>query len=188
MLESDGGVQPSIRTQGGIIMLPKESAQDPWMGCAWIWTLADDGGGIELKVTLFFIGALLWPLIVDIFASSDCVLNASREEFWHTGCWSCGSEFVLVESIKIDLGLTVLPAVFPQTQPVVGWLTYGYGGLVLGLVRIGVQGGQCGCGCGDVVRFRSSSNNVINRSSFSSISSTCLSVFTILEARLCLDS
>ena len=59
-----------------------------------------------------------------------------------------------------------------HTQPVVGWLTYGYGGLVLGLVRIGVQGGQCGCGCGDVVRFRSSSNNVINRSSFSSISST----------------
>ena len=45
MLESDGGVQPSIRTQGGIIMLPKESAQDD---CAWIWTLAD-GGGIELK-------------------------------------------------------------------------------------------------------------------------------------------
>lgn len=43
MLESDGGVQPSMRTQGGMIMLPEESTREACL-CSRF-----GGSGIELK-------------------------------------------------------------------------------------------------------------------------------------------
>lgn len=43
MLESEGGVQPSMRTQGGMIILPVESTREA--GCLSLL----GGSGIELE-------------------------------------------------------------------------------------------------------------------------------------------